>query len=151
MKRRALVATALLLTAPLALSGCSLAEAINPPVTAAIYATVPDAAGAATAVALPAWVPGDAAMIRIKTELVHNTSIMTFTVPQPAVPEGSEPDTPAPPVAAIGAECPADIAANRPTLDDSWWVSTIADDAVITCSDGWHIMINGLRIYAWTP
>jgi hypothetical protein len=152
LKRRLLLAAPLLAVIPALLSGCTLANAINPPIDSAIYATVPDAKGADPTVALPDWVPADAAMIRMTVDTVDLEKIMTFTVPQPPLPEGADPaTTPPPPVAPIGTECPAAIAAHRPTLDDSWWIPTIAPDAVITCSGDWHIIIAGLRVYAWTP
>jgi hypothetical protein len=134
------------------LSGCSLANAINPPISSAIYATVSEAAGANDSVAIPSWVPSDATIVRIKTDVSRNTKIMSFLVPQPAVAPDAPADTPAPTVAApIGGECDAAISANRPTLDDSWWIQTIAPDAAISCVDNWHVIIDGLRIYAWTP
>lgn len=152
LTRRSLLVVPLLFAVTAALSGCSLANAINPPISSAIYATVADAAGANSSVAVPAWVPADATIVRMKTDVSRNTKIMTFVAAQPAVAADAPAGTVAPTVAAaIGGECDAAISANRPTLDDSWWIQEIAPDAAISCVDNWHVIIDGLRVYAWTP
>ncbi len=152
MTRRSLLVVPLLIAVTTALSGCSLANAINPPISSAIYATVADAAGANSSVAVPAWVPADATTVRIKTDVSRNTKIMTFLATQPAVAADAPAGTVAPTVApAIGGACDAAINANRPTLDDSWWIPEIAPDAAISCINDWHVITNGLRVYAWTP
>lgn len=152
MKRRSLLVVPILIAVATSLSGCSLANAINPPISSAIYATVGEAQSAGSSVAVPGWVPADATIIRIKTDVSHNTKIMTFLVPQPKIAADAPAGTVAPTVAApIGGECDASISANRPVLDDSWWIQSIAPDAAITCVDGWHVIIQGLRIFAWTP
>ena len=150
MKRRALVAAPLLLALPVLLSGCALANAVNPPVSQAVYATVPDAAKAADTLAIPDWVPADASMIRIKTDLVELDKIMVFTVPAQPLPEGSDPNA-APPQIVLGEECKGKAADNRPQLDDSWWISGIADGTAISCAGDWRIIVSNQQVWAWNP
>jgi hypothetical protein len=134
VKRRLLVAAPVLALTAL-LSGCTLANAINPPIESAIYATQPEAAGASSSVALPDFVQADATTIRIKTDTADNTKILGYSVPAPLA-------------APIGAECPS---ASTPGLDDTWWVESIPSDAAITCSGDWHIYVVGQTVFAWTP
>jgi hypothetical protein len=134
VKHRLLVAAPILAMTAL-LSGCTLANAINPPIESAIYATQPEAAGASGSVALPDFVQADATTIRIKTDTADNTKILGYSIPAPLA-------------APIGAEC---AKASTPALDDTWWVETIPTDAAITCSGDWHIYVAGQTIFAWTP
>jgi hypothetical protein len=134
VKRRLLVAAPVLALTAL-LSGCTLANAINPPIESAIYATQPEAAGASSSVALPDFVQADATTIRIKTDTADNTKILGYSVPAPLA-------------APIGAEC---ASASMPALDDTWWVESIPTDAAITCSGDWHVYVVGQSVYAWTP
>ncbi|SMQ71795.1 hypothetical protein [Agreia sp. VKM Ac-1783] len=134
MKRRLLVAAPILAMTAL-LSGCTLANAINPPIESAIYATQPEAAGATGSVALPDFVQADATTIRIKTDTSDNTKILGYSIPAPLA-------------APIGAEC---ASPSTPALDDTWWVESIPTDATITCSGAWHIYVAGQNIFAWTP
>jgi hypothetical protein len=134
VKRRLLVAAPVLAMTAL-LSGCTLANAINPPIESAIYATQPEAAGATGSVALPDFVQGDATTIRIKADTADNTKILGYSIP-------------APPAAPIGAEC---ASASSPALDDTWWAESIPTDAAITCSGSWHIYVVGPNDNAWTP
>jgi hypothetical protein len=134
VKRRLLVAAPVLALTAL-LSGCTLANAINPPIESAIYATQPEAAGASSSVALPDFVQADATTIRIKTDTADNTKILGYSVPAPLA-------------APIGAEC---ASASTPGLDDTWWVESIPSDAAITCSGDWHIYVVGQTVFAWTP
>lgn len=151
MKRRLLIALPVFVASALLFSGCGLGNIVTPPVVAGIYATTADAAGAPSEVAVPAWVPADASMIRIKTDKAKGASILTFTVPQPAAPEGSDPaTTPAPPVTPIGDPCSAEMSAKLPLLEDSWWPQLIPAEGV-TCSGNWHIFIAGTQFYAWSP
>jgi hypothetical protein len=134
VKRRLLVAAPVLALTAL-LSGCTLANAINPPIESAIYATQPEAADASSTVALPDFVQADATTIRIKTDTADNTKILGYSVPAPLA-------------APIGTECPS---ASTPALDDTWWVESIPTDAAITCSGDWHIYVAGQTVFAWTP
>jgi hypothetical protein len=138
LNRRVLVAASLLVAVPALLSGCTLANAINPPMDSAIYATPADAAHADSAVALPVWMPPDATTIRLTVDLTDLSKIMTFSMPGPP--------------GEMGHECPPAIAKNTPALDDSWWIPTIATDTKITCAeDGWHLIVVGTQVYAYTP
>ncbi|CAD6003997.1 hypothetical protein [Agreia sp. COWG] len=134
MKRRLLVAAPILAVTAL-LSGCTLANAINPPIESAIYATVPEAAAASGGVALPDFVQADATTIRIKTNSETGTSILGYSIPAPLA-------------APIGAEC---ASASTPALDDTWWAQSIPTDAAITCSGKWHVYVAGQTIFAWAP
>jgi hypothetical protein len=134
VKRRLLVAAPVLALTAL-LSGCTLANAINPPIESAIYATQPEAAGVTGSVALPDFVQADATTIRIKTDTADNTKILGYSIPAPLA-------------APIGAEC---ASASTPALDDTWWAESIPTDAAITCSGDWHIYVAGQTIFAWTP
>ncbi|KJC65182.1 hypothetical protein SAMN06295879_1509 [Agreia bicolorata] len=134
MKRRLLVAAPVLAMTAL-LSGCTLANAINPPIESAIYATQPEASGATGNVALPDFVQADATTIRIKTDTADNTKILGYSIPAPLA-------------APIGSDC---ASASTPALDDTWWVESIPTDAAITCSGDWHIYVVGQNIFAWTP
>jgi hypothetical protein len=134
VKRRLLVAAPVLALTAL-LSGCTLANAINPPIESAIYATQPEAAGVTGSVALPDFVQADATTIRIKTDTADNTKILGYSIPAPLA-------------APIGAEC---ASASTPALDDTWWVESIPTDAAITCSGDWHIYVAGQTIFAWAP
>jgi hypothetical protein len=134
VKRRLLVAAPVLALTAL-LSGCTLANAINPPIESAIYATQPEAAGASSSVALPDFVQADATTIRIKTDTADNTKILGYSIPAPLA-------------APIGTEC---AEASTPALDDTWWVESVPTDAAITCSGAWHIYVVGQTVFAWTP
>ena len=134
MKRRLLVAAPILAMTAL-LSGCTLANAINPPIESAIYASVPEADGASSTVALPDFVDPGATGIHIKTNTADATKILAYSVPAPLA-------------APIGAEC---ASVSKPALDDTWWVDSIPDDAAITCSGDWHVYTVGQAIFAWTP
>jgi hypothetical protein len=134
VKRRLLVAAPILAMTAL-LSGCTLANAINPPIESAIYATQPEAAGASGSVALPDFVQADATTIRIKTNTSDNTKILGYSIPAPLA-------------APIGTEC---AKASTPALDDTWWVESIPTDAAITCSGDWHIYVAGQTVFAWAP
>ncbi|CAN5291225.1 hypothetical protein BH09ACT6_BH09ACT6_13770 [soil metagenome] len=135
VKRRLLIAAPMLAAVAMLLPGCAIAQVVAPPFASAIYATPADAAGAASNVALPDWVPADATLIRIKTDETKHASIMTFTVA-----------TPAP----IGEACSAEMTARLPQLIESWWPSTVPTEGV-TCSGAWHIFAPANSVYAWTP
>jgi hypothetical protein len=136
MKRRALLAGLAAAGLVTALSGCTLAAAITPPVESQLYPTKADATGPDATLEIPSWVPDDAQMIRIKENTQTGDAIMQFGDPAP------EP---------IGAPCDASVAGNLPALDDTWWPQALATDAV-TCQDGWHIsFMYGSQFFAWKP
>lgn len=137
MKRRALLAGLVAAGTVVVLSGCTLANAITPPVESQLYPTKADATGADATIAIPAWVPDDAQMIRIKENSETGAAIMQFGDPAP------EP---------IGTACDASIAGNPPPMDDTWWPQALPPTEELTCQDGWHIaFLYGSQFFAWKP
>ena len=132
MKRRLLVAVPMIAATVLLLSGCGVANVITPPYTSAIYATVADGAGADQSVAIPSWVQADATYVRIKTDVTHNASIMTFSTPAPT---------------SAGAPCEN---TNLPSLNETWWPLTLPTDG-ISCNGTWHFFASGNQYFAWSP
>jgi hypothetical protein len=136
MKRRALLAGIAATGLVAALSGCTLAAAITPPVESQLYPTKADATASNATIAIPSWVPDDAQMIRIKENSQTGEAIMQFGDPAPE---------------AIGTACDASIAGNMPALDDTWWPQAL-DTSALTCQDGWHIsFMYGSQYFAWKP
>ena len=135
MKKRALLAGLTAAATVVALSGCTLANAITPPVEAQLYSTLADASGAPSSLAVPSWVPADATNIRIKTNTETGDSLMQFY---------------AAPVS-LGGPCDASVASNLPKLDDTWWPQTLPTDGIV-CADGWHLfLVNNAQYNAWKP
>ncbi|MCS5718270.1 hypothetical protein N1027_08970 [Herbiconiux sp. CPCC 205763] len=136
MKRRALLAGLAAAGLVATLSGCTLANAITPPIETQLYPTIADAQAASATISIPSWVPADAQMIRIKENSETGQAIMQFGDPAP------EP---------IGGPCDASIAGNTPPLDDTWWPQAL-DTSALTCQDGWHIsFMYGSQYFAWKP
>ncbi|SDY43047.1 hypothetical protein [Herbiconiux ginsengi] len=134
MKRRALLAGLAAAGLVATLSGCTLANAITPPIETAVYATTPDSRAAGATLPLPSFVPDDAVMIRIKENSETGDAILVFGdgAPEP-----------------IGAPCDASEADSAPALDDTWWPQSIPTDGV-TCIDGWHIFVlSATQFYGW--
>lgn len=118
-----------------ALNGCALAEAIDPPIESAIYATAPEGKSPDAPVTVPSWVPDDATTIRIKLNRDSGAEILQFT--------------PAKVETGIGAPCPAPPSQTPPVLDDTWWLQNLPDDSAIVCQDGWFITAPTGIFYAW--
>ncbi|MGA1837518.1 hypothetical protein VD659_11360 [Herbiconiux sp. 11R-BC] len=136
MKRRVLLAGLAAAGLVAALSGCTLANAITPPVQAALYPTLADSQASSSVVKAPSWVPENAVMIRMKENTETGDAIMQFGVPTPAT---------------IGTTCDPSIAGNTPPLDDTWWPQAL-DTSNILCQDGWHIVfMYGSQYFAWKP
>ena len=136
MTRRALLAGIAAAVTVAALSGCTLASAITPPVESALYPTTADVGGKNGTIPIPSWVPADAVNVQIKKNNETGASIMQFAELTPT---------------AIGAACDASIAGNLPVLDDTWWPQTLPTEGV-TCVDGWHVFVlGGIQYFAWTP
>jgi hypothetical protein len=137
MTKRALLAGLATTGILVALSGCSLASAITPPVESQLYPSYAEATGPDATIAIPSWVPEDAVGIRIKENTETGASIMTFGDPAPE---------------AIGAPCDPAVAANTAPLDDTWWPQVLPPPEQITCLDGWHIaLLYDTQFFAWTP
>lgn len=136
MRRRAILAAALAAGVALSMSGCALAEAVTPPVEAALYPSMADATGPDATIAVPSWVPADALNIQLKTNTKTGAVIMQYAdlAPEP-----------------IGAPCDPAIAGNEAQLEDTWWPQSIPPESVV-CQDGWHLFSpNGTQFFAWTP
>ena len=82
MKRRALLAGLAAAGLVATLSGCTLANAITPPIETQLYPTTADARASSATIAVPSWVPDDAQMIRIKENSETGEAIMQFGVDQ---------------------------------------------------------------------
>lgn len=121
----------------LGLSGCSIGTAVGNSTEAAIYKTPAEAAGVPENLALPGWVPADAAMIRIRTNTSSKASILTFTVAQPIT-------TP------IGQACSPEELGKKPSVFDSWWPISLPSEGV-ACSGEWRIFAVGTQLYGWKP
>jgi hypothetical protein len=133
MKRRALTAGLVMAGVAVALSGCSIANAITPPVETQLYPTAADGKASSATIPLPGWVPDDATMIRIKTNTDSGDTIMQFDAAAQT----------------IGTACDPSMASKLPKLNDTWWHQVLPSDG-ITCQDGWHIFIAGTTEYnAW--
>ncbi|GAA2240521.1 hypothetical protein GCM10009851_27380 [Herbiconiux moechotypicola] len=133
---RAPLAAATAAALAVALSGCSLMNAITPPVETALYPTMTDATGPDATLAVPSWVPSDALNIQIKENTETGESILQFGQPTPVT-------TP------IGQPCDASVADQRPTMQDTWWPQSIAYDQVV-CDGDWHIFLTyGVQYFAW--
>jgi hypothetical protein len=117
-----------------AVNGCSLLEAVDPPIQSAIYATAPEGKAADAPVAIPSWIPDDAMMVRVKINHDTGAEILMFT---PAKNEQ------------IGTPCTAVPSQNPPALDDTWWLSALPPDESITCQDGWYFTGANSLYYAW--
>lgn len=118
-----------------ALSGCSLVDAITPPVKAAIYTTAAEAKASDAPVPVPAWMPDDATMIRIKTNTKTGDTIMQFTAASQL----------------IGGACDATMAERLPPMQDTWWHQTLPTPENISCFENWHIFVLNGEFNAWTP
>ncbi|MBF4571355.1 hypothetical protein ITJ64_02385 [Herbiconiux sp. VKM Ac-1786] len=119
-----------------ALSGCTLANAITPPIESQLYPTITEARGSDATIDIPSWVPDDATLIRIKENSETGAKIMQFGDPAP------EP---------IGGPCDASIIDNAPPMQDTWWPQNLPVNEA-TCQDGWHIVfMYGSQYFAWTP
>ncbi|MFB2582537.1 hypothetical protein ACEXQD_14925 [Herbiconiux sp. P15] len=137
MSKRALLAGITAAGLLAALSGCSLATAITPPVESQLYPTIAEARGPDATIAIPDWVPDDAVGIRIKENAETGDAIMQFGDPAPET---------------IGTACDASVAGNTAPLDDTWWPQTLPPPEEITCQDGWHIaFLYGSQFFAWKP
>jgi hypothetical protein len=136
MKMRAPLTAAVAAALAVVLSGCSLANAITPPVEAQLYPTVADATGPDATITIPDWVPADALNIQIKQNLETGESIMQFGQPTPVA-------TP------IGAPCDPSVASQESQMEDTWWPQTIPLDQVV-CEGDWHIFVaGGIQYFAW--
>ena len=137
MKRRALLAGLAAAGLVATLSGCTLANAITPPIESELYATTDDASSSSATIPIPTWVPGGSTTIRIKENTETGASIMTFYAP-----EGT---------GTIGGACDAAMLEKKPPLDDTWWKSPENGEGV-TCQDGWTIFQYTTQFWAWkTP
>ncbi len=134
--KRSRVAAAAFIAAGVAVvvNGCTLLEAVDPPVSSAIYATATEGKASDATVKVPSWVPDDATMVRIKANSDTGAEILEFT---PAKPE------------TIGAPCTTPASAAPPVLDDTWWLQTQPTDDVVVCQDGWYVYTNAATYWAW--
>ena len=136
MRRRALLAAFVAAGTVAALSGCTLASAITPPVESALYPTTSDVGGSNGSIPIPSWVPSDAQMVHIKQNTETGDAIMQFGMAA---------------AVAIGTPCDASVSGNLPPLDDTWWPQSLPTDTA-TCQDGWHIVfLYGSQYFAWKP
>ncbi|MGD8192907.1 hypothetical protein ACEXQB_000255 [Herbiconiux sp. P18] len=136
MNRRAILTVVTAAGLAMSLSGCTLADAITPPIVAEIYPTVADADAPDATIAIPDWVPADALNIQIKENQATGESIMQFGQPTP-------------PPAPIGAPCDASMADQQSTMIDTWWPRSIPMDQVV-CDGDWHIFVaGGIQYFAW--
>ena len=118
----------------IAVNGCSLLEAVDPPISSAIYATGAEGKTSDAAIELPTWVPDDSTTVRVKINRDSGAEILQFT---PVKPE------------TIGGACTQAPSANVPQLDDTWWLQTLPTDDGIVCQDNWFVTaVNGM-FYAW--
>jgi hypothetical protein len=137
MKRRVLLAGIAAAGLVATLSGCTLANAITPPIESELYPTTTEARSSAATIPVPSWVPEGSTTIRLKENTETGATIMTFYAP-----EGT---------AGLGAACDATELEKQPQLDDTWWKSPENGEG-ITCQDGWNIFQYTSQFWAWkTP
>ena len=134
MKTRALPAALAAAGLVAALSGCTLANAITPPVEAQLYPTAADGRASNASIPIPSWVPDDATMIRIKENSETGATIMQFTTG----------------AAVLGGACEPGATDAAPALQDTWWPQTLPPVENINCQDGWKIFGAGNGMFdAW--
>jgi hypothetical protein len=138
LSKRSRVAAAAIIAAgvAVAVNGCTLLEAVDPPIASAIYATAPEGKASDAAIQIPSWVPDESTMVRIKVNHDSGAELMLFDT------TSTDP---------IGSPCTTPASQNPPTLDDTWWVQEQPADEFVVCQDGWYLFTptGGASYYAW--
>ncbi|AXH36676.1 hypothetical protein DVJ78_15785 [Humibacter sp. BT305] len=135
--KRSRVAAAAFIAAGVAVvvNGCTLLEAVDPPIQSAIYATGAEAKASST-IPAPTWVPDDASMVRVKANSDSGAELMQFTVASPLI---------------VGGPCSVPASQDPPVLDDTWWVQALPTDDLVNCEGDWYVFASGSVYYAWIP
>ncbi|ARJ04672.1 hypothetical protein GCM10010988_37670 [Cnuibacter physcomitrellae] len=138
--KRSRVAAAAFIAAGVAVvvNGCTLLEAVDPPIKSAIYGTAAEGKASGASIAVPGWVPDDATMVRMKANDDTGAELMQFSTTSPNP---------------IGAPCSVPASQKPPSLDDTWWVETLPADEYVVCQDDWYLFTpnSGATYYAWVP
>ncbi|MFF1879516.1 hypothetical protein [Leifsonia sp. NPDC058230] len=156
-KRKVLAASSLAIVTALALSSCSVFDAITENqqghIRAIAYATGAEGL-ASTDATLPSWVPADARDIKEKIRTTGSERILIMRSTLRDLPGNCEAHTPGTPIERAPKKLDSGATLTYlgvPTIEATWWPEGVEKKASVVCDGSWWIASEGEQLYAFSP